>query len=283
MRIRRALAACITVGSSLLALADVGAQEAAPPTEQRCLDAYEKGQRLRLKHSLIEARAELLLCARAPCPESFRPECLQWYGEVQRLVPSVVVRVGGDAPQTDVRVTIDGTVAATRLDGTPIEVDPGEHEFRFEPKGRPAIEQTVLIIEGEKARGLTIALPVDPPKPITKVPPRVDGGPSYTPWVFAGIGAVALGSFAFFGATGLSKRHDLDGCNPYCSQGNIDDARRRFLVADISLAISVVSFGIATYGFLSASTAAPTVGARGLRLEAIGGPKAAFLGLSSTF
>ena len=284
MKIGRAFAVTLTLGSSLLALADVAAQEVAPPSEERCLDAYEKGQRLRIKHSLRQARAELMLCAHAPCPESFRPECLRWFDEVQQLVPSVVVRVEGDTAQTEVRIVIDGALVATRLDGTSIEVDPGEHKFRFEPKGRAVIEETVLVIEGEKARVLTITLPVEPSKPIASpLPLQPEGGPHYTPWVFAGVSAIAFGSFAYFGATGLSRRHDLDACTPYCSQGQIDDARRRFLVADVSLAVGVLTLGIATYSWLASSTPSKTAAAQSLQLEARGGPRSAFIGISGAF
>jgi hypothetical protein len=251
-----------------------------PPSEDRCLAAYEQGQRLRLKHALLEARAELLLCAREPCPASFRPECLQWFDEVQQLVPSVIIHVEGDVGATDVRVSIDGVVVASRLDGTPIEVDPGEHVFRFEPAGRAASEQRVVINVGQKARLLTIN--ASKPVPASDRTTSSSRSPSLAPWIFAGVGGVALGSFAYFGATGLSQRDELTQCTPYCEQADIDNTRRRFLVADVSLAISALSFGVAVYYWLSASPAS-TSSATALRLEASGGSGSAYVGVRGGF
>jgi hypothetical protein len=248
-----------------------GAQPAAPPpSDDRCLAAYEQGQRLRLKHELREARAEWLLCAREPCPERFRAQCLEWFDEVDKLVPSVVIAIEGNPAATEVRVLVDGVVVAERLDGTPIEVNPGEHVFRFEPKGGAASEQRVLINAGQKTRALTIVAAPSAPPPTARA--------TRTPWIFAGISAVALGSFAFFGATGLSRRSDLDRCDPYCKQSDIDNVRYRFIAADVSLAISAASFGVALYTWLRARNTNEAV-----HVEASGGPHAAYLGVVGRF
>jgi hypothetical protein len=231
--VKRWMLAC----AMLIAAPDVVAQTA--PSDERCLEAYEKGQRLRLKHQLREARAEFLLCARAPCPASFRPECTQWFDDVQLLVPSVIVRADADT-----RVLIDGVVV--KVDGTPIELDPGEHLVRFEPKGAAPTEQKVLIVEGEKARALTA-----PATTLATPPPPSEPKTSVVPWIFVGVGAVALGSFGYFGATGLGQRNRLDECHPYCAQSDIDTAKRNFVIADVSLGVSLVSFGFAAYTFLS--------------------------------
>jgi hypothetical protein len=285
---RGLLAALCLPGAWLIAVSDVAAQPppppptTTPPSEERCLAAYEQGQRLRLKHALLEARSELLLCAREPCPESFRPECLQWFDEVQQLVPSVIIHVEGDVAATDVRVSIDGVLVASRLDGTPIEVDPGEHTFRFEPAGRAASEQRVLINVGQKARLITINASAREPAPASDRATSSSRSPSLTPWIFAGVGGIALGSFAYFGATGLSQRDELGRCTPFCDQADIDNTRRRFLVADISLAVSALSFGVAIYYWLSASPA-PTPGTAALRLEASGSSGSAYVGVSGAF
>ncbi len=234
------------------------AAEVAAPTEERCLTAYEQGQRLRKKHALLASRAELLLCAQSACPATFRPECVQWLAEVQELIPSIVVRLeGGDGTSAaaDVRVTVDGVVVAERLDGVPIELDPGPHVVRFASKTGLKSEQTIVVIEGERLRVLTFTLPtstqVTTPQHDEVKPPLPSASRSWTPWIFAGLGTVALGSFAYFGATGLSKRHELEQCTPRCQQGDIDATGRRFLVADVSLAVSIVSFGIATWSWLT--------------------------------
>jgi len=227
-------------------------------TKATCKSAYEQGQRLRKSGALRKSRTNLLVCARDPCPAAFQPECVQWLAEVEKLLPSVVVEaVGADgAPQSNVRVLIDGEVLAERLDGKSLEVDPGVHVFRFEPEGKKAIEQKLLIVEGEKSRKLHIEIepkgtPVEAPKP--EEPKKS----SVVPWVLGGVGVLALGSFAYFGATGLSKRGELDDCTPYCKQDDIDSVRRKFLIADVSLGVGVVALGVATFMLVSSPSTEP--------------------------
>jgi hypothetical protein len=196
-------------------------------------------------------------------------------------VPSVIIQVEGNVASTDVRVLVDGLLVASRLDGTPISVDPGQHVFRFEPKGGAASEQTVLINEGQKDRVLTISIAAPPPPPSPPERPRSSSSTSVTPWIFAGVGGVALGSFAYFGATGLSRRDQLDKCGLNCKQADIDSAKLRFDIADASLAVSAVAVGIAIYEWVSASHAGGATSA--VHLDASGGPGNAMVGVAGTF
>jgi hypothetical protein len=74
-------------------------------------------------------------------------------------------------------------------------------------------------------------------------------------WVLGGVGAAALGSFVGFALSGRAKENDMmSSCAPYCSQQDEDTMRRRYLVADISLGVSLVSLGAAAYLVLSSRT-----------------------------
>jgi hypothetical protein len=55
----------------------------------------------------------------------------------------------------------------------------------------------------------------------------------------------------------------MDGCKPYCKQSQADKMRLRYLIADISLGVSVVSLGVGGYLFFSASREPATTAWRG--------------------
>ena len=72
----------------------------------------------------------------------------------------------------------------------------------------------------------------------------------------AGLGAAALGSFAFFAITGKSDENDLhDSCSPNCPEDDVDAVRTKYLVADISLGVGIASLGAATWLFFVTSPA----------------------------
>lgn len=249
-------------------LAPLTAQAAGVPTDDQCRAAYEQGQRKKKKHALKAARADFLLCARDPCPKAFQPECIDWLAEVEKLIPTIVpLVVSADGqPRADVRVFVDGTLVADRIDGTAIALDPGEHVFRFEPRDGKPIEQSVLMVEGVGGRVLRVELPAlavnappaPPPPPPPKPPATTEApGPSSWAYVFGAVAVVGGASFGYFGATGLAKRNALDDCQPHCLQNDIDSARTRFLIADVSLAVAVVSLGVSTYLFVARRGAAP--------------------------
>jgi hypothetical protein len=166
-----------------------------------------------------------------------------------------------------VKVLVDGEVVTEKLDGRAIEVDPGEHVLRLEPDGEAPMEQTVLIREAERERSIVVRVggrsePSSVPpsataatSPTSPHPERLDGSGEASsagvgPWpayVAAGVGGVALASFAWFALSGISARSDLASCKGDCDASAVDAVHRKFIVADISLGISIVALGIAAY------------------------------------
>jgi hypothetical protein len=63
---------------------------------------------------------------------------------------------------TAVRVTIDGELLASHLEGTAISLDPGEHTFAFAAEGQPKVEKKLVVHEGEKERHEVISLDAAP-------------------------------------------------------------------------------------------------------------------------
>jgi hypothetical protein len=92
-----------------------------------------------------------------------------------------------------------------------------------------------------------------PPEPAPAAAPQ---GAALVPlaWFGAGISLIALGSFAYFGATGTSDLNRLrDQCAGHCAQSDVDAAWNKLVAADISLAVGVVSGGIAGWLFFQAA------------------------------
>jgi hypothetical protein len=243
----------------------------APPThaaddKQACVTASDEAQKLRDEGTLKQAREQLVLCAREACPGIVRKDCLQWLSEVEASLPSVVLSArnaqGGDI--SSAKVTVDGTMISDKLDGKSIFVDPGPHTFKFEVEGQPAVEQQAVIREGEKNRAITATFgtstpPEGTPNPVTQAPSEPDKKSApVAGYIIGGVGLVALGGFVYFGLSGKSDVSTLrDGCGQKhsCTQDEVDSAKSKLLIADVSLGIGIVALGVATYMILTHDSA----------------------------
>ncbi|WP_437932449.1 hypothetical protein WMF37_25380 [Sorangium sp. So ce291] len=158
-RARPALALCLAAALSL-----AGIDARAQPSKRACAAAYERAQGLRRDGKLIAAREALIACSQPTCPAAAVADCGPWLAEVEKSLPSVVIaaRDAGGRERLDVRVLVDGRLLAAALDGKALPVDPGPHTFRYEPAGGPAVEERVLIREGEKNRAITVILGAPP-------------------------------------------------------------------------------------------------------------------------
>ncbi len=239
--------------ASVVVLASVAPRDAHAdaPTKTECIDAYTSGQQLKKKGQFRAARERLLMCSRDPCPSGLQADCNEWLSEVQRLQPSFVVtaRDRSGADRTDVRVIVDGTEVADRLDGRAIEIDPGQHLVRLEAADSWVVEESLIAREGEKARPLMVTLRPKhrdeqvTPSPSPAPPPeheRKDA--SWAPWLSGGVAVVALGVFTGFGIAGISQRSDLlASCNNSCSAADKDSVDQKFLVADLALGVAAIA------------------------------------------
>jgi len=228
-----------------------------------CADASEKGQLLKIKGKLRAARDEFLTCVKDACPPLVRKDCGQFLVDLESAMPTVVLGArdpnGGDL--TDVRVLVDAETIAEHLDGKAIPMDPGVHKFRFEAKGRLAVEQTVVVREGERNRVVAVTLAPegqDAPSPSSR------GAPAAA-WVATGVAFVGLGTFAVLGLSARAEFNSLeDRCGSRCPDDDVDRVRRRALFADIGLAVGLASAGVATYLFIDHAnkpTVKPVLGA----------------------
>lgn len=246
--------------SLLLALGLVlGASDALAGAKDDCINAAEAAQRLRTQRKLSSARTQLVTCAADSCPAVVRDDCVKWLGEVDGAMPTVVVRAqdGNGKDVVDVRVTVDGKEAMTRLTGVATPIDPGEHTFRFEAAGHPAVDQTVLVAEPEKARVIQITfgdtarpvVAVAPATPIAPPPPApAPAKPSVVPWIVGGVGVASLVGFAILEGLLQSEYSDLEkgcGATRSCTDDQVSGNRTKTTLAK-------VTFGVGLAGVLVA-------------------------------
>jgi hypothetical protein len=263
-----------------LTLALIGsAGRAVADERQVCVSAAELAQRQKSSGKLREERASLLQCARSVCPAIVRTDCTRWLSENEAALPTLVFHVQDERGRdlSDVHVLFDGAPLATRLEGLPLAVDPGEHWLTFERQGSFALRRQMVIQTGEKNRLVTVMLedseplkssyersPAAPPPVVPPPLPPASTRAHPAAWALAGISLGALASFAYFGLTGQADVRRLrETCAGHCSAAQVDVARNKLLVADISLASAIVTGTIATMlllGSAKADSARPSAG-----------------------
>lgn len=244
--------------------------EAADRASLACIQAAEEGQAARQANDLLRSRASFAKCAVPECPAMVRRDCGAWLEEVARQTPSVVLgaRDAQGHDVLDAAATVDGVVVQRRLDGSPVELNPGPHVVRVEIPGAAPVVIDVVLRAGEKNRPIVAAMaPPAPPAPPAPSPPQASA-PTHSPfapvpapepdhaghglplgtWVLGGVGVVALGAFGYFAWQG---KHDADGlrstCAPGCAPADVTAVRTKLTVADVALGVAVVSLAAATW------------------------------------
>jgi hypothetical protein len=242
----------------------------AQSAESSC-QAVEQTESMRAQGNYRAARSRLLECVNAQCGGDVRRRCAATLQKLDAATPSIVVRAedenGNDV--SDVSVSLGDEPLVTALDGMAIAVDPGEHRFVFRRPGHDAVVQTLEIRKGEKFRSIDVKIGTAPAatpaaaevEHQTEQPSRARLAASLT---LFGVGAVGAAGFAWLGTKARSHERVLESCKPECSDGSVDAVSKRYLLANVSLGVSVVSIGVATWLLLSGGSpsAAPTAGGR---------------------
>ncbi len=252
---RHRLSASLLMASSLFMSGNARADVAA------CVTAHAHGQAERNAGRLQSARGDFLSCSTSQCPSEIQRECATFLAQVDESMASVVFSAidahGNDA--TQVSVSVDGTLVLTTLTGLSTPLDPGSHAISYTWPDGFEQKQTVVVAQGEKNRRVELRRPPSEPA----VPVANTLAPASAPvksrplaaYVLGGVGVAALGSFAAFAITGKIAERDMAGCKPFCEQSQADKMRLRYLIADVSLAVGLVSLGAGGYLYFSASRA----------------------------
>jgi len=241
-----------------------------------CVQGYEAGQRLRKDGKLLAARKELIVCAQSSCPEVVNVDCIRWLSEVEAAIPSVVVSAKDTAGRDtlEVRVRIDSIVVTERLLGTAIELDPGPHRLRFEHGDAPAIEQDIVVSQGEKNRRVAVsfapapAVAPAPPTPPQPPPPPPDGSSFFDrfntlSYIGFGVGAAGLLVGTITGAMSLSALSDTeaqcdgDGKCPESAREDYDSTIALANVSNVGFVLGILGVGVGVYSLFMNEDAPP--------------------------
>jgi hypothetical protein len=119
-----------------------------------------------------------------------------------------------------------------------------------------------MAIESDLNRRVEITLQAphadEPPSPARAVVAPRSKTPAY---VLGGVGIAAAASFGYFALSGHSGMSSLSDCKPFCATSDVQSVRTKYLIADISLGVSLVALASAAgYWLLSTpKEAAPAV------------------------
>jgi hypothetical protein len=69
-----------------------------------------------------------------------------------------VVSDAGGGSRPDVQVRVDGEPFASQIDGRPLQVDPGIHDFSFVVDGHVFATQKIMIVQGQRNRFITATI-----------------------------------------------------------------------------------------------------------------------------
>jgi hypothetical protein len=250
---------------ALLPVASAHAAEVDPV----CATAYAKGQDDRLAGRLFDARTAFQRCALPTCPAEIAQDCAGWAREVEADLPTVVIHVTDSTGRalSSVRAFADGKPLAPSELGQPLVLEAGPHALRFEADGYDSVlVQTALRpTDRELPVRVTLYMPAEKAR-AQPAPALASSGVPKLSLVLAGVGAVALGTSAYFGFSARNQYQDLeDTCAPRCKRADADAVDSKALLSDLALARSLVAFGAAAwvyFGTPEAPRAAVVVSSR---------------------
>lgn len=228
-----------------------------------CADAAEAGQKLRDEQKPLEARKQFLRCAQSSCPQIVRDDCVGFAADIEKRIPSLVLRAktADGADLTDVRVTAGGKEITKKLDGSPIQFEPGAYELTFESDGLPKTTQKVVVAEGEQRRVVEVVLRKDGSASTAETK---SGGVGPAPWIAGGIGLAGFTVFGILQGVGWAEHSEVEercGAAGTCTDEDLDPLRGKFIGSLVGLGIGAA--GIVTsailFGVLSADDAEVTV------------------------
>lgn len=236
-------------------------------TRQACRDAYEGGQELRKAGRLRDARARFAECARNVCPSFVQTDCARWGDEIATEQPSLMfVARRSDGTDVSVRVSADGVSLPDYRAGVWVEIDPGEHDFRFESEGLPPVEQHVVVRLGEKKRTVAVTFPPPPSAPSGRTagpsapstPATTTSGLRVAALASAGVAALSGLTFGVLATHGKLRENELSSsCAPDCNPDRVSALRTEYRAADVALAVGVGAAVLAGVFYLASPARAP--------------------------
>lgn len=235
--------------------------EAAPsgaPSIPECITQHRTAQELRQEGRLLEASRHFKECLHPACSAPLRAECARVLDEVEAEIPSIVVAArSGQGDLLDVSVYDGDTLLTKRLDGRPIELDPGAHQLRFEAPRHSSVTHTVMLRVGERNRlldvVLTPAVVAEPPRRTSReLPRRADNSDTrLNAFVFGGAASLAIAGGVFAWLARAEYKEAERSCAPVCSDARLQRIEVKSIAADVLFVLSAGTFGYGIVHVLS--------------------------------
>jgi hypothetical protein len=164
------------------------------------------------------------------------------------------VKDGAGNDVSGVKISVDGQPSGDSGLTTAMELDPGEHVFRFEANLLPTTEKKLVLVEGAQGRRELIVLGnVSAPALATS-----PSNSKRTIGIVAGaVGLVGIGVGTFFGLHAISQKNDADAhcvgsvCDTSAARDLENDAKTSAALSTIGFAVGIVGLGVGAYFFVS--------------------------------
>ena len=221
---------------------------------QQCIAENELATKQRAEGKLAEAKQHYLVCAAAECPAVVRNNVRVCSKNGDSFFPTLVFVLVDDKGNdvTGARAFVDDAKTAEALDGHALVLNPGNHrDCRRNADGGEHRANRGREGRGEEPQGAYPAPRETPCSRGRSLGDRVaasDREPDP-----AGLGAVGCcgrraGIVGYFGLSGKHQENDLKSrCAPTCKDSEVDDMYRSYLIADVSLGVSLAAASVAGY------------------------------------
>ena len=212
------------------------------PTKQECVAANDRAQDLRQAGKLRAAREQLALCVAAAARGRCARTALSASPRSPPLSPgsSSPRRTRPETTLESVRVTVDGDPFADRLDGAALDVDPGQHTFRFETPTAPRPRRRSSSARAKEAADG----PAGRTSPRRSRPPAGSARPRGAYAAFGAAGASVSSWGPCFGVMALAPRSRRSTPRvalrrPVVPRSDVSTLNTRAWAADIGLGVGV--------------------------------------------
>lgn len=191
---------------------------------------------------------------------------------LEKKLSRVVFEVNDPPP--GVTLSLDGNEVGRAAWGTPVPVDPGEHELALSAPGKQKHTMSVTVKDGPSEQTVSLPAladeasrpgdPAAPAKPAKESTPRrhaegaADAGGSNTlAWVALGVGVVGVGVGSYFGVQTFSKQSDSeDHCDgTSCDQTGVDlrdEAKGTATISTVAFGVGLAGVAVGTVLLLTA-------------------------------
>jgi hypothetical protein len=142
----------------VLGLSTSPAQADSP--KQRCIAAFEEGQRSQMVGDLQHAIEQFEGCAVSACPAAAQRECSRLLDVAQAAIPTIrfELEFGNRLAERPVMLSVDD-IEPRAYEGEVLRVNPGKHRFVFECEGCAPVTRRIVFAEGDSKRKEVVLSP----------------------------------------------------------------------------------------------------------------------------